>query len=74
MERGRIVPHGLRVGGATALALAGLSMIHICNQGGWSIESASSLRLYTQTSINASETITSAFMYCLDTAESEIWE
>ena len=74
MERGRIVPHGLRVGGATALALAGLSVMHICNQGGWSIESASSLRRYAQASIHASETITSAFMYCLDTEESEIWE
>jgi len=74
IDKGKIVPHSLRVGGATALAQAGLTVIHLCNQGGWSLESATSIHRYAQATVGASGIITAAFTGLSAETEANVWD
>ena len=74
IEKGKIVPHSLRVGGAAALAQAGLTVIHLCNQGGWSLESATSIHRYAEATVGAAGIITAAFTGLTEEIEANVWE
>jgi hypothetical protein len=45
---GRLVPHSLRVGGATAMAAHGTPMMDLVHRGGWSERSARTIVRYAQ--------------------------
>ena len=61
---GRLVPHSLRVGGATAMASHGTPLVDLVHRGGWSEKSARTIVRYAQATSATGRRAAAAFHRC----------